>query len=314
MSTLPMRPLGFTEIVDGAVQLYRRDFGLYYLIVLVCSLPDYVMTVLWNPAELLESAETLDSAGDPTVALDQMATFFGDLGFLFLITLVSLAFGFFASLALTVAMHARIEERPSSLGTAYRGALPYIVSAAGASITAFLIFLVAAFVVWLLMMFTIAGITFATGSTWLAVLGAVIMVAALVVVVCFWMGATFGIYPAVVIEGRSAMDALSRSWSLCRGGWLKVVGIMVVASIISQVPTIAIFSLTGTWELFVSPGDVATISPTRQWVLNTADLILGPLTIPFLLGCIMMLFHDRRVRSEAYDLERLADEMGPAAS
>ena len=39
MSILPMRPLGFGEIVDGALQLYRRDFGLYYLIALVGAFP-----------------------------------------------------------------------------------------------------------------------------------------------------------------------------------------------------------------------------------------------------------------------------------
>ena len=314
MSTIPMRPLGFGEIVDGAVQLYRRDFGLYYLIVLVSSLPSYVLTVLWNPAELLESAEALDSAADPTVALEQMGDLVGQMGFLFLISLVSLAFSFFASLSLTVAMHARIEERPSSLGAAYRGALPHLVSAAGASIVAFLIFLVVFVVVWVAMMFSFVGISVATGNPWLAVLAFGIMVVALLMVTSLWMGATFGVFPAVVIEGRSAMDALGRSFSLCRGGWLRVIGIMVVATIVSWAPTVAVATFTGTWDLFLSPGEVGTISPTRQWVLNTAGLIVGPLTMPFLLGCIMMLFHDRRVRSEGYDLETLADALGADAT
>ncbi|MCY4572825.1 MAG: hypothetical protein OXF01_08475 [Gemmatimonadetes bacterium] len=314
MSTIPMRPLGFSEIVDGAVQLYRRDFGLYYLIVLVCSLPSYVLTVLWNPAELLESAEAFDSAADPTVALEQMGGLLGQMGFLFLISLVSLAFSFFASLSLTVAMHARIEERPSSLGAAYKGALPHLVSAAGASIVAFLIFLVVFVVVWVAMMFSFVGVSVATGNPWLAVLAFGIMVVALLMVTSLWMGATFGVFPAVVIEGRSAMDALGRSFSLCRGGWLKVIGIMVVATIVSWAPTVAVATFTGTWDLFLSPGEVGTISPTRQWVLNTAGLIVGPLTTPFLLGCIMMLFHDRRVRSEGYDLETLADALGADAT
>ena len=313
MPTIPMRPLGFSEIVDGAVQLYRRDFGLYYLIVLVCALPGYVLTVLWNPAELLEGVDAVEDAADPTVALEQMGDLVGQMGFLFLITLVSLGFSFFASVALTVAMHARIEERPSSIGAAYRGALPHLVSTAGASIVALLIFLVAFVVAWFLMLFSLAGVAVATGSPWLAVLALGILVVVLLLLTAFWMGATFGIFPAVVIEGRSAMDALARSFSLCRGGWLKVIGIMLVATIVGWAPDAAILTFTGMWELFQSPGEVATISPTRQWVLNTAGLVLGPLTMPFLLGCIMMLFHDRRVRSEGYDLERLADEMGASA-
>ena len=313
MSTIPMRPLGFTEIVDGAVQLYRRDFGLYYLIVLVCTLPSYALTVLWNPTELLESAEAFDSAADPTVALGQMTDLLGQMGFLFLISLVGLAFSFFASVSLTVAMADRIEERPSSLGAAYRGALPHLVSSLGATILAFLIFLVVAVVVWIATVFLAAGIAVATDNPWFAVLGFGIMVVAMLFVTCSWLAMTFGIYPAVVIEGRSAMNALARSFSLCRGGWLRVIGIMVVAQIVSWAPNVAIAMLTGPWDLFLSPGDVGTISPSRQWLLNTAGLVVGPLTLPFLIGCIMMLFHDRRVRSEAYDLQRLADDMGAPA-
>ena len=84
---------------------------------------------------------------------------------------------------------------------------------------------------------------------------------------------------------------------------------MVVAMIVYSAPPMAIQTLAGSWDLFLSPGEVATISPTRQWILNTADLVIGPLTVPFMVGCVMVLFHDRRVRSEGYDLERLADEM-----
>ena len=313
MSTIPMRPLGFGEIVDGAVQLFRRDFGLYYLIVLVCSLPAYVLTVVWNPNELLESAEAVDSATDPTIALEQLGTLMGQAGFLLLVQLVGLAFSFFASLALAVAMHDRIEDRPSSLGSAYRGALPHLVSSAGASIVAFLIFLVVFVLVWLLTIVSLGGLLVASGSAWLLLAGGVVMGGVLLGVVCLWMAATFGIFPAVVVEGRSAMDALGRSVSLCRGALLRVIGIMVVAWIVSSAPAVAVIFFTGTWELFLPSADVATISSTRQWVLNTAGLVVTPLATPFMLGCIMMLFHDRRVRSEGYDLERIAAEMDAAA-
>ena len=108
------------------------------------------------------------------------------------------------------------------------------------------------------------------------------------------------------------MDALTRSLSLCRGGWLRVIGIMVVALIIQMAPGLAIQGLLGGWVLFQSPEELASIGPMQQWLFNTADLVVGPLTIPFMVGCVVMLFHDRRVRSEAYDLERLAGEMGDA--
>ena len=308
-----MRPLGFSEVLDGAMQLFRRDFGLYYLIVLVCSLPYYVLSVVWNPAELLEGVEALESADDPTIVLGQFDVILGQLGYVIGISLVALAFSFFAKLSLTVAMADRIEERPSSLGAAFKGALPRLPRAAGATIVAFLIFLFIFFVVWIATLVLAAGITVATNSPWLGVIGFAIMAAMLLLVFFFWQAVTFGILPAVVIEGRTAMDALARSLSLCKGGWLRVIGIMVVASIVSWAPGMAITSLTGTWELFTSPADAATISATRQWLLNTANLVVTPLVAPFAMGCIMMLFHDRRVRTEAYDLEHMADEMGAAS-
>ena len=128
-------------------------------------------------------------------------------------------------------------------------------------------------------------------------------------VAAFALGATFGILPAVIVEGRGAMSALGRSISLCRGGWLRVIGIMVVAMIINIAPSLGTAALFGLGDLFVSPDAAGEISSTQQWLMNTIDLVVGPLTTPFLVGCIMVLFHDRRVRSEAFDLETLAGAM-----
>lgn len=309
MSTLPLRPLGFGEIVDGAVQLYRRDFGLYYLIALLCSLPDYVLLVLWNPAELLEGMEAIGSGDDPTLILEQFGAMSGSFGLLLLILLVGMFFAWYAALSITVAMADRVEDRPSSIGAAFRGALPRIPSAAGASILALLGFLIVQFILGTAFSIVSVGVFLAASSPWTTLAAVAIMGAVTVLVTIFWIAAVFGVFPAVVIEGRPAIDALRRSFALCKTGWLKVIGIMVVAMIVYSAPPMAIQTLAGSWELFLSPGEVATISPTRQWILNTADLVIGPLTVPFMVGCVMVLFHDRRVRSEGYDLERLADEM-----
>lgn len=312
MYTIPMRPLGFGEIVDGAVQLYRRDFGLYYLIGLVCSLPEYVLLVLWNPYEVLASLDAMDPSDDPTIALEQLGGALGSLGYAFLILLVGLVFAWFAALSLTVAMADRIEEHPSSLGSAFKGALPRVPGAAGATLVAFLLFLLVQTVAFFSTTLLGVGLGAAVQSVWFGIVWVLLVGAVLLLVTAFWMGATFGILPAVVLEARGAMDALSRSFSLCRGGWLRVIGIMMVALIVQWAPSMAIQGLFGTWSLFQGPGALATVSAMEQWLINTADLVVGPLTIPFMVGCVMMLFHDRKVRSEAYDLERLADDLGDA--
>jgi len=84
---------------------------------------------------------------------------------------------------------------------------------------------------------------------------------------------------------------------------------MVVAMIINIAPSIGTMALFGMGDLFVSPDALGEISSTRQWLMNTIDLVIGPLTTPFMVGSMMVLFHDRRVRSEAFDLETLAGAM-----
>ena len=171
-----------------------------------------------------------------------------------------------------------------------------------------MLFVAAAFLVAILAMIPMA--LAAGGRSFLiTVLGVLMFLGVVVCMVSFWLAATFAIFPAVILEGRGATGALGRSLQLCRGGWLRVIGIMVVALIINLAPSYAIALLFGMRDLFTSPEALETIDPGRQWLMNTADLLAGPLTAPFLVGAVMILFHDRKVRSEAYDLEARARAM-----
>jgi len=298
MSTIPLRPLGFGEVVDGAVQLYRRDFGLYYLIALLGAFPGYVITL----------ASGVDFSG---VAIDEgtePSALFGEVGALFGVLTIDAAISWVGMLAVAVAMAARIDEQAVSVGRAYRSALLHLPAAGGATLLALLLFLVVAFLVLMVAMVPMA-LTAQGQGILLTLVGLLFLLLVIVCMASFWLAATFAIFPAVIIEGRGVTGALGRSLQLCRGGWLRVIGIMIVALIINLAPSYAIVALFGMQDLFTSPEALDTIDPGRQWVLNTADLMVGPLTTPFMVGSIMILFHDRRVRSEAYDLEVRASAM-----
>ncbi len=293
-----MRPLGFGEIVDGALQLYRRDFGLYYLIALAATFPGYVL-MLVSGVDM--TALTTGPGTDPMEALAGMGSSLA-------VLLGAAAIAWVGWIAVGVAMADRLGERPASLGRAYGGAFRHLPSVAGATVTALLIFAALVFAV-----MGVGGI-FATafiqsGSPVLSISAAVFSLLSLAVLGMLWMGATFGVLPAVIVEKRKAMSALGRSFSLCSGAWLRVTGIMVVALIINIAPGWGVAALFGMGDLFTSPEALGEVGATRQWLLNTADLVIGPLTTPFMVGCIMVLFHDRRVRSEAFDLETLAGAM-----
>ena len=299
MSLLPLRPLRFGEIVDGALQLYRRDFGLYYLIALLGAFPGYVVTLASGVDPF---GPTLDETVEPAALL-------GETGLLFGVLAIDAVISWLGMLAVAVAMVLRIDEQGVSVGGAYRRALGHLPAAGGATLLALLLFVVVGFVVVAVATVPMAIMAESQGIA-LALLGFLFLFLPVIVcMVCFWLAATFAIFPAVIIEGRGVIGALRRSLRLCRGGWLRVIGIMIVAMIINIAPSFAIAVLFGFQELFTSPEALETIDPGRQWLLNTADLLAGPLTAPFLVGAILILFHDRRVRSEAYDLEARASAM-----
>ena len=298
MSMIPMRPLGFGEIVDGALQVYRRDFGLYYLIALAATFPGYVLLIV---SGVDASALSTGSEGSPLEAMAGALPYLG-------VSLVGAFIAWIGWIAVGAAMVERIGERPASLGRAFRDALRHFPSTLGATVVALIVFAVLIFVVIAgggVIMAAFSGL----GSATLLILSTLFVFLAGALVTAFWMGATFGILPAVIIEGRDAMSALGRSLSLCRGAWLRVIGIMVVAMIINVAPSIGVTALFGMGNLFTSPDALGEISSTQQWLLNTIDLVVAPLTTPFMVGSILVLFHDRRVRSEAYDLETLAEAM-----
>ena len=294
MSTIPLRPLGFGEIVDGALQLYRRHFGQYYLIALLAAVPGYIiMLVTGADASLLADAAEADPAATAVAGIA---------------LLLGAVFAWVGTVAVAAAMAERIEEREVSVGRSYRNALRHLPRAAGATILAFLLFGFVGGAVAMGSMLFAMPIVF-SGNIALMLIGGFGLILVVTGITLFWLAATFAILPAVIIEGKGVIGALQRSLSLCRGGWLRVIGIMVVASIINLAPTMAITILFGLQDLFTSPEALGTVDAESQWLMNTASLLITPLTAPFMVGSIMMLFHDRRVRSEAYDLETLAGTM-----
>lgn len=298
MSTIPLRPLGFGEILDGAVQLYRRDFGLYYLIALVGALPGYVLALLFEPelSSLLE---------DGAAGFDAL---FAELPIVLAVGIISGAIAWVGVLAVAAAMVERIGERRASVGRAYLDAVRYLPRAAGAALIALIGFFLVGVVV-LMGGALLAGPLIATGNPLVSLLAFLVFLLPIMALGLAWLAATFGILPAVIIESRPAIDALRRSLSLCNGGWLRVIGIMCVAQIINLAPGFAVQALFGMDTLFLSPEELGTIDSGKQWLLNTASFVISPLTTPFMVGSILMLFHDRRVRKEAFDLETAAGIM-----
>ena len=303
MSLLPLRPLRFGEIVDGALQLYRRDFGLYYLAALLAAVPSH----------LLVQATGIDQAplpvGDETDPFAAMASVLPDMGTVLFGAFAALAVHSVGAIAVCAAMTERIAERPATLASSYLTALGRLPSVWGALLLAGMLGLACIGVLAL-----VVGLATALASTIGGILGLALTGAAglalLFAATAFLFGAFFGVLPAVVSEARGPVGALGRSLDLFRAGWLRVTGVMAVAMIVATVPTVAIVGLIGVGEAFATPETVGQTSSVGMWLSGIASLAFGALTLPFTVGSAMVLFHDQRVRTEGYDLEARAREMG----
>lgn len=108
-------------------------------------------------------------------------------------------------------------------------------------------------------------------------LGFVLLIAPGLFLLARWSVVT----PAIVLEGRSAVEALGRSWELVRGKTWTALGVVVVTLLVAAVANGVIVGL-----LFFLPGFV------QNWL---GGLIANSLTTPFVaLSWTVMYFHLRR--------------------
>ena len=209
----------------------------------------------------------------------------------------------------------RMEGRGTTVPIAYRVGLSRFPAVLGATVLAALIalpFMLLWFFGASAVFAAVIGAALSGGSVLIPVAAVVIAFAVAAVMVLVWMAATFAILPGSVVEGRGPIRALKRSFQLCKGGWLRVMGVVAMVYILQAVVTLGVTLIFGMGDIFVSPESLGEVSSTRQWLIQTLNFLASALVTPFAVGAIFMLYHDRRVRSEAYDLETRARTMTPS--
>jgi hypothetical protein len=111
--------------------------------------------------------------------------------------------------------------------------------------------------------------------------------------------------PAVVIERLGVRAALARARLLVKGRWWRVSGILLLTLLITifmgffalRIPFLVV-------EYVFFGNDRGGIEVFLQLALDTAGRIVSwTLTIPFDAGVIALLYVDRRMRREGFDLE-----------
>jgi hypothetical protein len=106
--------------------------------------------------------------------------------------------------------------------------------------------------------------------------------------------------PALVVEDRRGTDAMSRSWNITKGYFWHVIGVVVVAWIVTAVVGFVIGAIGAIF------GDLWLI----RWLFSAAAQII---TAPFSALVSILLYIDLRARSEALTGETLRTELARTA-
>jgi hypothetical protein len=155
------------------------------------------------------------------------------------------------------------------------------------------------------------GIGMAVGNQTVTV---VLMVPVLLLTMAAFFAAAstmFGVLPAIVIEKSGPAEAIMRSVRLSLGAIPRVTGIMAVTFLIIFLPMLFVTALTGGFAAFTHPGAVP--SAGSFWTQQVANSLTSALTTPFMIASMVILYFDRRVRTEALDVQLAADELAADA-
>jgi hypothetical protein len=291
-----LRPMEFGEILDGALSLFRRHFGLFLKLSLAVMWLPIALGVYWRVRFLGLQAANPEQAA----ALLQ-----GELVSFSLWALVwALVYG--AGLLLLTAGSIRIiadsylgrePQFGDALGFGVGKIVPLFLVGLGKSLLLILIGVLCGVVI---AVTAAAGKALGPGVVILGVFAEVVASVWLVVYVATGYMVTT---PAVVLETLpSSFDSFGRSWELTRGARGRVFGLVFVGTLIAAFLPQLVLSAVG--------GLVTELLPSfvLPWTIVAAAL---PIVLTPIVPCILTLaYYDLRVRREGFDLQLLSEQLG----
>lgn len=311
---IPLRPLGFGELLDGAVSTMRKHWrvqlGLTAAVVTFITVVQAVTSWIWLRDTAAFSSDAISSdpfaSGDPTAG-GAAANIVQVLGMVIGVLAQTVLSGI-----LTVVVGRAVLGREVSASEAWAQVRPRVWRLIGLSLlipmVCFGIVLVAGLVPLALWA---AGVPDAAAI----VLAVVLVGAAIPAAVFLWVRFSVAA-PAMVLERAGVRTALRRSARLVTRSWWRVFGILLLIQLMAQILASVLvlpFALAGIGIDATIDGDAGGI-----WffvLLMVGSAIGGLITYPFTAGVTALLYVDLRMRREGLDLAlvRSAGEPAPAA-
>jgi len=126
---------------------------------------------------------------------------------------------------------------------------------------------------------------------------------ALCLPVLVWLAVRWSVaVPAMLAEGVGPIRALDRSWTLTRGSWWRVFGILLLMYLLQS-------AVSGAFGVLAFPLAIAVpFLPqfVRGAMLLSLTTAASAVVLPVIYLCIALLYFDLRIRRESFDLDQLA--------
>jgi hypothetical protein len=305
---IPLRPLTLSDIFNGAVTYIRANpkatLGLTTLVVIAAQISALILSV--GPLAVTGQLS-------PSLTGDEVST-----GVVLGSTLSSLGGAIATGLTsivlsgmLTVIVGRAVFGAGITIGQAWQRLRSRLWALIGFSVlevigAVLLIAITVGLIVW---------IVYAAGGTAAAVIG--IPLALVMIAVLIYLGTmlTF-VPPVIVLERLGIFAAIERSFKLVKMDFWRVLGIRLLAVIVTQLIAGAVaipFSVAG--QLLLTAAASTAMTLLALLLLSVGNAIGQVITAPFSAGVVVLQYTDERIRSEAFDLVlQTGAAFGPAAS
>ena len=264
-----LRPLAFGEVLDVAIKICTRHWRVLVPITLVMWLPlAFVLQVIGIASQPASGDSGLggSSFGEPGTTTDA-----ADVRAVLGATAVGVLIVLVGTLIVSGALF-------RAIGEGYLGAHPTISSSFGFAARR------------------------AHSLLWVTVIASVGMVVGLVLCVVpgIWFYAASALaVPVLLTERLTGIRAVRRSLGLVKGSWWRVFGLLIVAQLFVSVVQGAALGLLDT----VIQGGGDAVELVGGTIIQAAAY---GVTLPFATAVTAVIYFDRRVRLEGFDLEVLA--------
>jgi len=268
-------PLTLGEILDRMFTIYRRNF---LLLVGISGIPYAFLIVVAGLVVGLIALASPRSVGDSSGAVSAAAGAGIAIGIIVMVVVVVVALVLSSMGTIAAVWDIQVGRKPT-IRQSYRVAWKHV----GAAIVAAIL----------------GGLATGAGFLFLIVPGIII-----------WLAFSLA-NPVIVAEDAGGTDALGRSWELTKGYRWKIFVTGLVYFAVSMAITYGIqFPVLMATALVFSQGS----APIWFSIISGLTSVLGSvLPAPLFAIASCLIYYDARVRKEGFDLQRLLDDLPPAA-